>query len=321
MQKWGNHGILFCFFERVVQPNKIQMVKMIKNFLLTLICLIGIQLKSQSVKQLKKDLQQIISTKNATFGISVKGIEDKDTLSINGNKRMPMMSVFKFHIALAVLDQVDKGKLKLNQKFFIKKEELHSNTWSPIRDEFPEGNMDLTLDQLLRYTVSHSDNNGCDILLEIIGGTQTVQKFINKKGIKDFTIRFNEQQMSGENLYINTTTPIATTELLEKFYKGKVLKKATTRYLYTIMVETSRGLTWMKAGLPEGTELAHRTGISNTNEHNLRAAMNDVGIVKLPNGKHFILSIYLKDITEDRVVTEKTIADIARAVWEYYSKK
>ncbi|WP_262696765.1 class A beta-lactamase-related serine hydrolase [Chryseobacterium sp. 3008163] len=182
--------------------------------------------------------------------------------------------------------------------------------------------MDLTIDQLLRYTVSHSDNNGCDILLKLIGGTEAVQKLINKNGIKDFTIKVNEEQMrTWENLYINTTTPIATTELLEKFYKGKVLKKATTKYLYQIMVECSRGITWMKAGLPEGTELAHRTGISGTNDENLRVAMNDIGIVKLPNGNHFILSVYLKNITESREDTEKIIADITRQVWDFYNRK
>ncbi|MNV96600.1 Extended-spectrum beta-lactamase PER-1 precursor [compost metagenome] len=87
------------------------------------------------------------------------------------------------------------------------------------------------------------------------------------------------------------------------------------------MVETSRGLTWMKAGLPENTELAHRTGISETNDANLRAAMNDIGIVKLPNGKYFILSVYLKDITETREDTEKIIANITRATWDYFTKK
>ena len=77
----------------------------------------------------------------------------------------------------------------------------------------------------------------------------------------------------------------------------------------------------MKAGLPKGTELAHRTGISGTNESNLRAAMNDVGIFKLPNGNHVILSVYLKDITEEREVTEKIIADITKVTWNYYTKK
>lgn len=291
-------------------------------FLIITLLVINVQLKAQSTLQLKKQLQEIIAQKNATVGISIKGITDKDTLSINGSLKMPMMSVFKFHIALAALHQVDKGKLRLDQKFFIKKDELLEDTWSPMRDDYPNGNIYLTLDQLLRYTVSHSDNNGCDILLNLLGGPEKVQDFISQQGIKDITIKVNEQQMrTWDNLYLNTTTPIATTLLLEKFYQGKILKKETSSYLYQIMVETSRGTTWMKAGLPQGTELAHRTGISNTNEQNLRAAMNDIGIVKLPNGHHFTLSIYLMNITEKRVDSEKLIADITEATWKYFTSK
>ncbi len=292
-----------------------------RRILLTfLIFLVSLKIFGQT--ELRQELENIIATKNATIGISIKNIETKDTLSINGTLNAPLMSIFKFHIALATLNLVDKGKLSLKQKIFIKKEELHENTWSPIRDEYPNGNMYLTLDQLLRYTVSHSDNNGCDILLKLIGGTETVQLFINKQGIKDFTIKLNEREMqTWESFYINSTTPLATTEILEIFYKGQVLKKKTTKYLYQIMVDCSRGITWMKAGLPEGTELAHRTGISDRNENNLRAAMNDVGIFKIPNGNHIILSVYLKNITEEREVTEKTIADIAKATWNYYTNK
>nr|WP_294927128.1 class A beta-lactamase, subclass A2 [uncultured Flavobacterium sp.] len=295
---------------------------MTKLFYTILISFLSFQTFAQTSKELREQLNQIIAGKNATVGISIKSIEDKDTLSINGNLKSPLMSVFKFHIALAVLNKVDEGKLSLDQKVFIKKKDLLPDTWSPIREDFPKGNIDLTLDKLLRYTVSHSDNNGCDILINLVGGTKTVQKFINKQGIKDFVIKVNEQQMqSWENLYLNTSTPLATTKLLEKFYKGEILKESTTRYLYQIMVETSRGLTWMKAGLPEGTELAHRTGISGTNDKNLRVAMNDVGIVKLPNGKHFILSVYLKNITESKEDTEKIIADITKAAWNYFAKK
>ncbi|WP_264562868.1 MULTISPECIES: serine hydrolase [unclassified Flavobacterium] len=124
-----------------------------------------------------------------------------------------------------------------------------------------------------------------------------------------------------QNAYIITSTPLATTDLLEKFHTGKILKKKTTKYLYKIMAECSRGTTWMKAGLPKGTELAHRTGISYTNQEHLRAAMNDVGIFKLPNDNHIVLSVYLKNITEERAVTEKILADIAKATWNYYTKK
>jgi len=287
-----------------------------------LISFLSFQAFAQTTNDLKQQLNQIIASKNATVGISIKSIEDKDTLSINGNLKAPMMSVFKFHIALTVLSQVDEGKLSLDQKIFIKKKDLHENTWSPMREDYPEGNIYMTLDKLLRYMVSHSDNNGCDILINLAGGTKVIQKFINKQGIKDFVIKVNEKQMeSWKNLYVNTTTPLATTELLEKFYKGEILKENTTIYLYEIMVETSRGITWMKAGLPEGTELAHRTGMSGTNDDNLRVAMNDIGIVKLPNGKHFILSVYLKEITEKQEDTEQIIADIAKVTWDYFTKK
>ncbi|KAF2332118.1 class A beta-lactamase, subclass A2 [Flavobacterium nitrogenifigens] len=289
------------------------------KFSIVLFSFLSFQVFSQGTNELRNQLQQIISSKSATLGVSVKGIENKDTLSINGNLKMPMMSVFKFHIALAVLHKVDEGKLNLTQEIFIKKKDLKEDTWSPMKVDYPEGNVNLTLDKILRYTVSHSDNNGCDILINLVGGTNYIQKFINDQGIKDFVIKVNEDQMkTWKNLYVNTTTPIATTELLEKFFKGEILKQETTKYLYQIMVETSRGLTWMKAGLPENTELAHRTGISGTNDANLRVAMNDIGIVKLPNGKHFILSVYLKDITEKREDTEKIIADVTKAVWDYF---
>lgn len=279
-------------------------------------------LVGQSKENLRIDLQNLVTSKDAVFGISIKGIEDQDTLSINGDLNAPMMSVFKFHIALATLNEVDNGKLKLDQKIHIKREELHPDTWSPIREEFPTGDIELTLDQLIRYTVSHSDNNGCDILIELVGGTDMIQKFIEKQGIKDFTIKVNEQQMrTWENLYLNTTTPLATTELLEKFFNGKVLSKESTKYLYQVMVETSRGSSWMKAGLPEGVELAHRTGISGTNESGLRVAMNNIGIVKLPDGKHFILSIYIKHLTETFENSEKLLADIAKLCWNYFVQK
>lgn len=290
-------------------------------FLISISCLSSCVF-AQNNQVLRLEIQKILAGKNLTAGISIKNLKTNDTLSFNRNEQVPMLSVFKFHIALTALDLVDKKKLNLNDKIFIKKADLHPNTWSPLKDDYPEGNVNITLDQLLSYTVSHSDNNGCDILLDLIGGTTTVQKFIVSKGIKDFTIEYNEQQMNTfERFYKNTTTPLATTSILEKFYKGKILKKNTTAYLYDLMVKTSRGLTWMKAGLPENTELAHRTGISSLNDENMRAALNDVGIFKLPNGQPIILTVYLKNITEERAATEKIIADIAKATYTFYSEK
>lgn len=119
---------------------------MTKYFLLILTVIFARPVFSQNSNILRQEILQIIATKHATVGIFIKSIEDKDTLSINGNLKMPLMSVFKFHIALTVLNEVDKGKFSLKQKIYIKKEDLHENTWSPIRDEYPNGNRFFTLD-------------------------------------------------------------------------------------------------------------------------------------------------------------------------------
>jgi beta-lactamase class A/beta-lactamase class A VEB len=89
---------------------------MIKLFYLTglLILFITCQTPAQTTNSLQQKIQQIISAKNAEVGVSIVGDNGKDVLSINGNGRFPMQSVFKFHIGLAVLSEVDKGKLSLD---------------------------------------------------------------------------------------------------------------------------------------------------------------------------------------------------------------
>ena len=78
-------------------------------------------LHAQNIDTLRKEIIEIIASKDATIGVSIIGIDSKDTLSINGNAHFSMISVFKFHIALAILNKVDNGELSLNQKLFIKK--------------------------------------------------------------------------------------------------------------------------------------------------------------------------------------------------------
>lgn len=47
-----------------------------------------------------------------------------------------MQSVYKFHIALAVLDRVEKGELSLSQSITVRRDELRPGKWSPLRDKY-----------------------------------------------------------------------------------------------------------------------------------------------------------------------------------------
>lgn len=290
---------------------------------ISLLLLLMFALGFAQTSALKKEINQIIKGKNATVGVSVLDFENNKSISINGNKHLPMLSVFKFHIALAVLDEVDQGKLSLDQNILIKKSELLLNTWSPIREKYPEGNIEMPLSELIKYTVAQSDNNGCDILLRLIGGTETVQKFINSKGIKNFQIKADEEKMHQgyEFMYWNWTTTNASNTLLKKFYDGKVVSKNSIYFLMKTMLETNTGANKIVAQLPKGTGVAHKTGSSGKDKNGLTVAENDMGIITLSNGKHYALSVFVSDSMESEATNTKMVADISKIVFHYFSKK
>ncbi|MDM8173667.1 class A beta-lactamase, subclass A2 [Olivibacter sp. 47] len=269
---------------------------------------------------LRSQIKGIIATGNAEVGVSILGIEDNDTLSVNGYKHYPMISVFKFQIALTVLNKVDKGELSLNQKIFIKKDELLKETWSPFRKKYPEGNVYITLKESLQWMVSHSDNNICDILIRLVGGVHAIDTFIASP---NFVIKNNEEEMhrNWDAQYVNTITPNFSTQQLKQFYEGRILTKSSTEFLYKTMVETVVGPNRIKGKLPANAEVAHRPGSSFTNEQGLTAAVNDVGIIQLPNGKHFAIAVFVYNTTEKYKTAEDMIASIAKATWDYYTAK
>lgn len=271
---------------------------------------------------LEQKINSIVKNKKATVGVSVLGIEDNFQYGKNAEKKLPMQSVFKFHIAAAVLDYVDQGKLSLDQKILLDKTNLLENTWSPLRDKYPQGNVEVPLREILEYTVAKSDNNGCDIMLKLLGGTQNVQKFMDAKGVKGFQIKFNEAEMHKEwnAQYQNYSTASSATDVLKKFYDGKLLSKKSTDYLMKVMLSTSTGKNKLIEQLPENTPVARKTGASGKNDAGLTGAENEIAIVTLPNGKHYAISVFVSNSTETDVVNCKMISDISKSVWDYFNK-
>jgi len=271
-------------------------------------------------KDLKMSIQDIIRDKKAKVGVAVWHLEKQDTISVNGHRHLPMQSVFKFPIGLAVLDLVDKNKLKLDQKITFTKEELMLNTWSPMRDKFPNGGS-LPLSEMLVYMVAQSDNNSCDILLNLIGGTDVVQNYMDRIGIKDFQIVANERMMHEvtDIQYQNYISANAANLLLEKLYKEPILSKDSKTLMIKILEETSTAPKRLRGELPKGTIVAHKTGTSFT-ENKKTAATNDIGVITLANGQHIIVSVLVSDSYENEVANDKIIADIAKASFDYYSK-
>ena len=280
--------------------------------------------QSGKTNLLRNKIEQIVSDKNAIVGVSIIGNNGKDTLSLHGDRRFPMQSVFKFHIALAVLSEIDKGNLSLDQKIKIDKDELlPEDFWSPLRDENPNGGS-FTIEKLIQYSVSHSDNTACDVLIRLIGTPKTVEGYIKKSGVHDIQITFNEEDMQAkwENMFQNWTTPKAASETLELFYgnKSNLLSKNSYDFFWKTNKETTTGNNRIKGQLPAETIVAHKTGWSGTNkETGITAAVNNIGIVFLPNGQHFIISVFVSESKENFHTNEKIIADIAKVTYDFFT--
>ncbi|PVV61089.1 CGA/CIA family class A beta-lactamase [Chryseobacterium sp. HMWF035] len=270
---------------------------------------------------LETQINSIIKNKKAMVGISVLGFENGFTYNKNADKKLPMQSVFKFHIAAAVLDYADKGKLSLDQKVSLNQSNLHENTWSPLREKYPNGGI-VPLSEIIEYTVAKSDNNGCDILLKLLGGTQVVQKFMNIKGVKNFQIKYNEEAMHKDwnAQYENYTTMNSAVDVLKKFYDGKLLSKKSTDYLMKVMLSTSTGINKLIEQLPKDTPIARKTGSSGKNNAGLTGAENEIAIITLPNGKHYAIAVFVSNSTETAEVNCRMISDISKTVWDYFNK-
>ena len=248
-------------------------------------------------------------------------LETGETVSYRADERFPMQSVYKFPIAMAVLDQVDKESLRLEQVIQVSPADYIPRGYSPIRDKFPEG-VDLTLRELLKYAIL-SDGSASDVLVNTVGGVEVVDAYVRDVGVRDedmsIAILEKVQVVNDTIQYQNWSTPRAMTQLLKIFFQDSVLSVASQSLLFQDMVDSKTGLGRLKALLPEGTVVAHKTGTSATYD-GLTRATNDVGIIELPNGQHVAISVFVSDSHASDQERDRVIANVAKSVFDYYTK-
>ncbi|WP_298707659.1 class A beta-lactamase, partial [Chitinophaga sp.] len=249
-----------------------------------------------STDSLRQQIATIAAEAGGTVGVAIRHLGTGDTLTLNDTARLPMQSAFKFPIAMAVLKQVDEGKLKLDQQLPISTDD-YFETYSPLKDSFPKGVKDKTIANLIYLMVSKSDNVACDVLIRTIGGTKVVDDFIHGLGVENIAIKLTEEEMNGpgtgfEPQFQNWANVSAYTHLLDILDKGTALSKGSNDFLVNTMLATTTGRNRLPGLLPPGTPLAHKTGSGYT--HNgLNSATNDAGTIYLPNGQRVALAVFV----------------------------
>ncbi|SDM06603.1 class A beta-lactamase [Siphonobacter aquaeclarae] len=288
---------------------------------LTALCMIASVAATAQSASLRTELVRIAEASRGVTGIAVTQLETGDTLSVRGREHFPMQSVFKFPLALAILDLADKGRLSLDKTVRVLPNDLVP-TYSPLREAYPNGNVDITIAELLRYSVSLSDNIACDLLFRELGGPDKLEKYLRKLGLTGISVKATEAQMAtGWNVqYTNWCEPKTMNDLLVRFFTGKILGTASTERLRKWMLDTPTGSARLKGRLPAGTPVVHKTGTSSTNEKGIAAATNDAGVITLPGGGHVAVTVFVSDSSAGLKDREETIARVALAVYQHYTK-
>ncbi|MDF5715745.1 MAG: class A beta-lactamase [Rhizonema sp. NSF051] len=292
-----------------------------------------------------------ISAVRGKVGIGVLDLNTGESWFLNGKQRFPMQSVFKLPSAIAVLKQVDEGKISLNQSVTITRQQFAPG-WSPIIKEFKGDNAQFTVQNLLERAVGISDNTANDALVRLIGGTQQVNAILSKLKIHDVRVDRLEQQLQPESVGLtnfqpeladeqkfnsavqkipvsvkkaalekylteprDTATPEGMVDLLAKLHSHQLLSSLNTALLLQIMTDSPTGQKRLKAGLPKNWSIAHKTG-TGEDVQGRNTATNDVGIVTSPNGKRVAIAVFIAGSEAPLEDREKLMSNIAFIVVE-----
>lgn len=241
---------------------------------------------------------------------------------LDSSEPLPMMSVYKLPIAVAVFHAVETGKLSLSQSLhFVPSDLIAPTGYSPLRDQHPHGAVDDTVQDLLRRSIVDSDNVASDVLLRAIGGPAAAQQYLGSIVIYGIQIRDYEgdQDRNLQLLYRNVGQARSLVLLLLRLSQRSPLTPAHTQLLLGWMASSRTGDQRLGALLPPGTVVAAKTGTAGQNRTTINVT-NDVGLITLPDGRRLAIAVLVADSSAPYATRQRVIAEIARAIYNAATK-
>jgi beta-lactamase class A len=282
------------------------------------------------------------------LGVGLLNLESGQYFTFNGDRPFPLQSVFKLHLAAAVLAEMDDGRISLDEAFDLTGQQL-SPPWSPIAAAWP-ARAAYSAGELLAAIIDQSDNTAADVLMKRIGGPGAVTAWLRAKGINETSIDRYErelqpeahgmasfrpawageqafaaareavppaQRMTAMQAYLrdprDTATPRSMISFLRRLDARELLSEVSTARLLELLFATPRGATRLKPGFPVGTRFAHKIGTSGL-DLGLNLAFNDVGIVVLPDKRSYVVAVFLAGSTLSIAAADALMTDLARLI-------
>jgi beta-lactamase class A len=260
--------------------------------------------------ELAERLRALCDRAGGDVGVAVTHVETGRSAEVQGSKRLPLFSVFKLPLAVAVLKDVEEGRLRLDQKVRVTPAEVVAG-WKGNTDLWQKP-VEKTVAELMELSLVRSDNTSSDKLLQLIGGPEAVNRRMRLLGFQNIEIRSSVREFLSERQHPNTASASDLASLVARLQKGEVLEPPRLKLLLGFMGRATTGLRRLRGDLPAGTPVADKSGTGDAG-----SVTNDVGLITLPDGRgHLAMAVLVSGSKLSAEAQEKLIAELARVAYE-----
>ena len=221
-----------------------------------------------------------------------------------GEERFVYCSTFKMYLSAATLLRVQAGHERLDRAILITAADMISH--APTTEPAVGGT--LTVEQLMKATVELSDNPAANILIREMGGIDALRAWYRSIGDTTTNVDRLEPFMNRRDGDKDTAQPrqIATNLgwILSTYQPLGLMSQYALLWNWLIQSPTGQGR--IKAGVPQGWTLAHKTGTGGSGQ------TNDIGVIHPPTGEPIRIAVYydapadLAEVTRDAVIAQAT---------------
>lgn len=245
---------------------------------------------------IQKDLQGT----DGEYAVYIEDLSDGENYSFRADELFPAASLYKVYLMAAVLDEVEGGRLKMEDGITSTKSHL-INVYGSVDtgyEDVPE-NIEYTIEEALTRVGRVSDNFASIMLTDKIG-VDKIQQMADSLGVTQTIIK-NPVTTSAKDVGL----------FFKKLYLKEVISASASAKL-TEFLSLNQLNSRIPAGLPEGVKVIHKTG-------ELSRIRHDAGIVYMGNRAYIIVLMSQNLKYEDDGV--ETLKNISKDVYEYFSNK
>ena len=301
--------------------------------------------------ELQAKLGKLVAAYKEPVGVAVTDVSQGWTAQVDGAGAYPQQSVVKVWVALAVMDAVDRGALKLDQAVVLTPQD-RSVFYQPLGSRIGAHGYTTTVYDLLRRQLTESDNTANDKLMAEVGGAGAVSAVLARKGLGGIGVGGPEHVLQAETAGLVWTPdlagwrfkearaklpdtvrdhaldaylaappdgaqPAAITEALAELKRGRLLSPASTETLLGLMGEARTGYRRLRAGLPPGWSIAHKTG-TGPDWRGASVGINDVGLLTAPDGRAYSVAVMMRETKKPVGERMALMQKVSRTVVDYW---